>query len=746
MSDKHKAMVPSHKILLCMAYPYEKADFLRCFQRGMVDYFGSMDLAQLPVEVAWLRYSGTATFIETYIKELKSRNVDVINLYDVNDLREAVDYDVVIILANHIEDRDVIELMDGSVSTSIFASSFLWMKDCTIDISSCFSMTFRQLQEFFFPTCHLLETNAKPSLNIRLWLIKEIVKRLADDYSKGYVDTLQDVYVDILKMRKEDVYCHDYMHKSYLNRSLPALISVCSGIRFDRDTLRQDLKHEIQKIIFDYCLKELESNNDFDAMRIFCMNSLIMQKDNSSRQSLMRKIVETVVDHCYHNLDSVEEFCISIMGMKEGANYYEFHNNNIYRDFNPFDEFEACFCKSSRQQELLEDPYRSSVYAPKFVLPGQAFMVQLFIHKQKDSSEVEIMASTVDMETGKRNSNYLSLPLKRGDTIKVRLEAIFDKKSEFEIDESDKVIIWNDEYASVDYVVKVNDNCSSDAFFGRLRICCNCQPVGDIQFKVVVYKGSYVPSEDRNTTFDFSPYDKKREAKDAIELLQRKINDNISLLEKQKSTPDGSFQVKNVDQELDINRHCLKLLKNNKQKKSSIKVVFISSTSDLKESRETVRRAIEKNHMYPEMYENWPQGNIYPRDKCIEKVLSSDIFICILGANYGRVEPMWDMSMTEIEYRAALLSGKNYLVYIDKQYESKMDSIENQKYKQRQLDLINELQGKRMVQFFDDQASLESIVQRDLSETIKGMENTFSDNDIQVPRKRYRMRGYDPSL
>lgn len=375
---------------------------------------------------------------------------------------------------------------------------------------------------------------------------------------------------------------------------------------------------------------------------------------------------------------------------------------------------------------------RSSVFAPREVHRGDTFIVQLFFYKQEDSREVKIMASIVDKVTGERNRKQLSFPLKSGDTIKVRLESVFDKRNEFEIDESDKEIVWNDETVSMEYVVSVNETCTSNAFNGRFHIRVNSLTICNILFKVFIIDYLSASMGGGNASSELIPYDKKQEAKEAADLMRKRISDNIQTLENGKSNHSDPHEEERANKELAINRHCLELIKNDSRKKSPVRVVFISSTSDLKESRDTVRKAIEKSHMYPEMYENWPQVNIYPRDKCIEKVLSSDIFICILGANYGRVEPMWDMSMTEIEYRAALLSGKNILVYIDKDYGSKMASLGNEEHKERQLELIKELSDKRWVKFFDDQASLEREVQGDLSEMIKDMDNGFLPSVIHV--------------
>ena len=119
-----------------------------------------------------------------------------------------------------------------------------------------------------------------------------------------------------------------------------------------------------------------------------------------------------------------------------------------------------------------------------------------------------------------------------------------------------------------------------------------------------------------------------------------------------------------IRQELDMCKKCLELISNNSKTHNEVLKVFISSTSDMKEYRDVIRERVFALGMYPDMYEMWGQGNDYPRDMCCKHVLESDIFICILGPNYGFVEPIWDKSMTEIEYRIASNAGIPILIYI----------------------------------------------------------------------------------
>ena len=132
--------------------------------------------------------------------------------------------------------------------------------------------------------------------------------------------------------------------------------------------------------------------------------------------------------------------------------------------------------------------------------------------------------------------------------------------------------------------------------------------------------------------------------------------------------------------------------------------------------RHVIKERVEACEMFPDMYENWGQGNIYPRDICCEHVLQSDIFVCILGAKYGFIEPLWDKSMTEIEYRIAVEAGLPILIYILNNYEEEMGRLSGDERinATRQLELIEELKSKRLVGIFLNEVGLALLANSEL--------------------------------
>jgi hypothetical protein len=69
-------------------------------------------------------------------------------------------------------------------------------------------------------------------------------------------------------------------------------------------------------------------------------------------------------------------------------------------------------------------------------------------------------------------------------------------------------------------------------------------------------------------------------------------------------------------------------------------LVFISSTSDLRDERRALKELIEKYGMYePYLYEDEPGRRESPEERCREMVMRSDVFVGLLGSRYGTPYP-----------------------------------------------------------------------------------------------------------
>jgi len=360
---------------------------------------------------------------------------------------------------------------------------------------------------------------------------------------------------------------------------------------------------------------------------------------------------------------------------------------------------------------------QSTVYAPREAKRGDDFLVSVFMHKNEDAEELEIMAKNIDENLEKRASKRISIKVKNGDKIEFQLAQTRQGASGFTIDKKTKSFFWGGGVNTVEFVVSVSHDCPLSKFVASIKISVNKLPVADLAFSTMIV-------QDKGTSqscaeFSFTPYDRDKEkqaAKTSLINQLRKKQQEITQL-----ATSGTLEAK---REIEMCEKCIELLEKDgsKQHRDMLKV-FISSTSDMKRYREIMKTRVEACEMFPDMYELWGQGNDYPRDLCCKHVLDSDIFVCILGENYGSIEPMWDRSMTEIEYRVALKAGKPILIFIDKKLDHTNKNEPIVSISERQMNFLAEVQTQRTVSFFENEISLSMVANSDLLTTKHGIES-----------------------
>lgn len=358
---------------------------------------------------------------------------------------------------------------------------------------------------------------------------------------------------------------------------------------------------------------------------------------------------------------------------------------------------------------------QSTIYAPKQVVKGEDFIVSVFLHKQDDSDEIDIIAKSIDDTSEKRSVKRLTARIRKGDKVDFQLSVSKLQADFFQIDKRNKGFVWDGEINSVEFIVSVTKDCSVSSFVGNVKICINKEPIGDIAFKTSIVEHQSI-SELTCADIEFIPFDKQAEMKDAKDTLIQRLSEKILSLEEQLVHSDKESD-NALLRELEMCKKCKELLEtSNSDRHNNVLRVFISSTSDMKPFRKIVKDRVEACEMYPDMYENWGQGNDYPRDMCCKHVLQSDIFVCILGAKYGFIEPIWDKSMTEIEYRIAQNAGLPILIYVIENYKEEMEKLADEERQKaiRQEMLIDEVKNKRMVSIFPNELGLSLLVNSEL--------------------------------
>lgn len=365
---------------------------------------------------------------------------------------------------------------------------------------------------------------------------------------------------------------------------------------------------------------------------------------------------------------------------------------------------------SSQHGQILGKKY-SSIYAPSTVKRQRPFLVQVFFHEVNESSVADLQAERIDPSTEKKDRQILPLNFKKNDNISVKLCFISPAKEFIQLEDGPdtKHIFWLGQMTKVQFCATVMDGFPYDSFVGKLMMEVNSIPIGECYFNInVSEKEAVSPAEIKIDAHDF-----ERERNEAKKTLLFKLSENLSKLQSAIQEAQDPEERSRLTALIQVCSNCIAIIKEEPNKTSNvIKKVFVSSTSDMKLYRDIVRQEIEACNMFPEMYENWPQADSTPKDECCRRVINSDIFFCILGSRYGFVEPTLGMSMTEIEYRTALESGKTILVCISEPIKESDEPIQ---FAKKQKELIEEIRNTRILKFFSDENTLAKDAARNLS-------------------------------
>ena len=93
--------------------------------------------------------------------------------------------------------------------------------------------------------------------------------------------------------------------------------------------------------------------------------------------------------------------------------------------------------------------------------------------------------------------------------------------------------------------------------------------------------------------------------------------------------------------------------------------IFVSSTfKDLKDYREKVQLLIRQMNHEDVAMEYYVAEDRRPVDKCLEDVAACDLYIGIFAWRYGYIPKGYDKSITELEYRKAVETGKKCHIFL----------------------------------------------------------------------------------
>jgi hypothetical protein len=358
----------------------------------------------------------------------------------------------------------------------------------------------------------------------------------------------------------------------------------------------------------------------------------------------------------------------------------------------------------------------STVYAPSSVVRGEAFMVQLFLHDESESTrKITLQAKRIDPNTRMVDTQELSVKLKKGDKVAVKFSTFSAQPDCFMIDEPVKIARWDGKLAKFQFNVIVSEAFKASSFVGKLMIEVDHEPVGDCSFNISVSDRK----DDAPVPVQLTPRDMQVEGEEGRLQLKQHLQDNMRMLLAQWERVAGDSNRADLKKALDTCQLCIQLVENPvlTEKVARPKKVFVSSTCEafMAPFRESVRQAVAALKMEPEMCDDWPQTGCNPTHVCCQKVLDSDIYLGVFGGRYGYVEPSLDSSMTQVEYLTALSANKTMLLFV---LNPLNETDEPESAKIRQNEFINNMKQSRILRTFTSAADLYELTKNDLLDFI----------------------------
>src|ERR1044071_3260022 len=158
--------------------------------------------------------------------------------------------------------------------------------------------------------------------------------------------------------------------------------------------------------------------------------------------------------------------------------------------------------------------------------------------------------------------------------------------------------------------------------------------------------------------------------------------------------------------------------------------VFVSSTYlDLKACREQVRIVLRQMDQEDVAMEYYVAENGRPISKCLADVAACDVYIGLFAWRYGWVPPTnnrYKRSITELEYRQALRTGKECLIFLldeEAPWPRKFIDRDGRIEKIRAI-----LQKKHLTSYFKSVEDIGSVVAAALHQWLKRHEDKTSRN------------------
>lgn len=135
------------------------------------------------------------------------------------------------------------------------------------------------------------------------------------------------------------------------------------------------------------------------------------------------------------------------------------------------------------ERKPIAEKVNSSIFAPSETKKGDFMMIQVFLYKDDEERTVACKAAEVDPDARRQNYTPLSVKLKDGDKVKVKL--MMSGKG-IEVDEPTQEMIWQRHYTDCQFGVFVPEEYKPSSMLGTVILTVNDVPCGRMMFKTKI--------------------------------------------------------------------------------------------------------------------------------------------------------------------------------------------------------------------------------------------------------------------
>lgn len=199
--------LPKGQVVWCLGLPYTKKTFLSCFGETVKsDFIDSLafQYKSTDAEILWSYYEQTAEKIKEVVCFLKERNVDVVELKSVDQLKSAYSYSTIILTAHHHRILECLDFFCNTIRIEDIVNTIPEDYKGIVDISSCFSSTFQMKCKQKAIDATYIAAETESSVGLRLFIYKQTIRHLISHQQGNYLESFRVIIRRIIANSKQN--------------------------------------------------------------------------------------------------------------------------------------------------------------------------------------------------------------------------------------------------------------------------------------------------------------------------------------------------------------------------------------------------------------------------------------------------------------------------------------------------------------------------------------------------------------